>query len=235
MNNQAFSLVEMMMAVGFSVLLIAGVFGYYYASNQIFTSGILGENLQDGANIVLSKIIEGQTEPTGVYRLQTAQTYMIPNGTAGFLYNCGTIPQTPQAAPCNANNLSGELYFCEDNFATCSYNNNSGNPTAPQPRWYYVNSTGTAVIYHHPTTNGATVEQTIYTAPAGSFLFLRFSPAQQVNPTPPPAMVTIPNVVEIDVGLRLKLTQPTVVTNARSAEVSASGAATTFVLLRNHK
>jgi (2Fe-2S) ferredoxin len=225
MNNKAFSLVEMMVAVAFSVLLISGVFGYYYASNQIFTSGILGENLQDGANIVLSKILEGETEPTGIFRLETAQAYMVPNGTSGFLYSCAGAPQT---APCNANNLSGELYFCQDNPAICNYNDTTA-------RWYYVNSTGTAIIYHHPTTNGATVEQTIYTSPTGSFLFLRFSPAQQVNSTPPPAMVTIPNVIEIDVGLRFHLTQPTVVTNARSSEVSASGAATTFVLLRNHK
>ena len=36
----------------------------------------------------------------------------------------------------------------------------------PTARWYYLNSTGTAVIYHHPTSNGGTIEENIYTAPA---------------------------------------------------------------------
>ena len=71
-----------MMAVAFSVLLMTGVYGFYNASSQTYSSGISGQNLQDGANIVISKIIEGETESGVVYRLSTAVSYMIPNGSA---------------------------------------------------------------------------------------------------------------------------------------------------------
>src|SRR5665213_2472258 len=89
MNHHGFTLVEMMMAVAFSVLLLTGVYGFYNASSQSFSSGISGQNFQDGANIVLSKIIEGESESGVVYRLSTAVSYMIPNGSASALYSCG--------------------------------------------------------------------------------------------------------------------------------------------------
>ena len=82
-------------------------------------------------------------------------------------------------------------------FSHCNYADNT-------VRWYYLNSAGTAVIYHHPTSGGGTVDENIYTAPAGSTLTLRFSPAQQNNPAPPPATLTLPNVIEIDVALNAK-------------------------------
>ena len=100
-NNEAFTLVEMMISVAFSVLLMAGVFGFYNMANQDYSSGISGQTFQDGTNIVLSKIIAGEAESGVVYRLPTANSYMIPNGAANFLYTCGGAPQ---AAPCNASN-----------------------------------------------------------------------------------------------------------------------------------
>jgi len=198
-NNQAFSLVELMMAVAFSVLLMTGVYGFYNAASQSYSSGISGQTLQDGTNIVLSKIIKGETESSVVYRLATSVSYRIPNGSANYLYSCGG---SPQVAPCNANNTSGELYYCQD--SPC------GGANDATARWYYLNSAGTSVIYHHPAATGGTTEENIYTAPAGSTLTLRFSPAAVNTPL---------NVVEIDVALSGRRT---------------TGAASTFVLLRDH-
>ena len=208
-NDKAFTLVELMMAVAFSALLMTGVFGFYNVANQAYSSGITAQTLQDGANIVLSKIIEGEAESGVVYRLATSVSYMIPNGAGSALYTCGGATQ---AAPCNANNPSGELYYCQD--STCT----SGDDASS--RWYYLNSTGTAVIYHHPASSGGTVDETLYTAPAGSTMKLRFSPAAVNTPL---------NVVEIDVALTQNL--PPGSTNNLLA---TSGAASTFVLLRNH-
>jgi len=212
-NLHGFSLVEILMAVAFSVLLLTGVYGFYSASSQSYSSGISGQTLQDAADIILSKISEGETEANVVYRLSTAVSYMIPNGAGNSLYTCGGIPQ---AAPCNINNTTTavELYYCQD--SPCTYNDATA-------RWYYLNATGTSVIYHHPTNNGKTIEEAIYTAPAGSGLSLRFSPAAVNTPS---------NVVEIDVALRQNLS--TNLTNSRLASTSGSGAASTFILLRSH-
>ncbi len=209
-NNKAFSLVELMMAVTFSVLLLTGVYGFYNVSSQSYSSGISGQTLQDGTNIVLSKIIGGGTESSVVYRLATSVSYMIPNGSANALYSCGGAPQV---APCNTNNTSGELYYCQD--SPCL-----GANDPKVPRWYYLNSAGTAVIYHHPASSGGTIEENIYTAPAGSTLTLRFSPAAVSTPL---------NVVEIDVALTKNLSA-----NITNKRLATTGAASTFVLLRNH-
>jgi hypothetical protein len=210
MNNNAFTLTEMMIAVAFSVMLMTGVYCFYNSSSQVYTSGVSGQTLQDGANIVLSKIIEGETESSVVYRLSTSTAYMIPNGVGSALYTCGG---SAQAASCNTSNTSGELYYCQD--SPCTYNDATA-------RWYYLNSMGTAVIYHHPANGGGTIEENIYTVPTGSTLNLRFSPAQNSG-------VSLPNVIEIDVDLTTNLSAD--ITNSR---LKTSGDASTFVLLRDH-
>ena len=73
-------LVEMLMAVAFSVLLMTGVYGFYTVASQSYSSGISGQTLQDGANIVLSKIIEGETESGVVYRLSQLILIRSPMG-----------------------------------------------------------------------------------------------------------------------------------------------------------
>jgi hypothetical protein len=210
MNQRGFSLLEMLMAVGFSVLLMTGVFTFYNVSSKSYSSGIAGQSLQDGANIILSKIIEGETENGVVYRLSTSNTYSVASGTStsntNYLYSCGGTAQT---APCNNANASSELYFCQDNPSptNCNFKDSTA-------RWYYLNSTSTSVIYHHPSSSGSVVEENIYTAPTGSSLRLRFSPPSLGSTSSPSTIV-----VEIDVAL---------ISN------TASGAASTFVLLRNH-
>ena len=54
-NNKAFTLVEMMIAVAFSVLLLTGVYGFYDVSSQSYNSGISGQTLQDGANTIIKQ------------------------------------------------------------------------------------------------------------------------------------------------------------------------------------
>jgi Tfp pilus assembly protein PilE len=191
-NNKGFNLVELMMAVAFSLLLMTAVYGFYNIARQSYFSGISGQSLQDGANIVLSKIIEGKSESNVVYRLSTAVSYMIPNNSTGDLYYC-------QVSPCTSGDLTA--------------------------RRYYLNTTVDAkgaityqVIYHHPKAGGGTIDEMIYTAPNGSILTLRFSPA---------AVGTPANVLEIDVALNQNLSQKA---NSRTI----SGTASTFVLIRNH-
>ena len=85
MNHHAFTLTEMMIGVSFSVLLLTAVYGFYNASSQSYNAGISGQTLQDGANIVLSKIITGETESNVVYRLETSVAYMIAPGALDCL------------------------------------------------------------------------------------------------------------------------------------------------------
>lgn len=208
MGHKAFTLTELILSISFSVLLMTGVYSFYNASSKVYTSGVAGQNLQNGANIVLSHIIEGDTEAGVVYRLSTGVSYMIPNGAGGALYTCGGAAQ---ATPCNANNVSGELYYCQDSPCT------SNDATA---RWYYLNSTGTALMYHYP---NCIKDQTVYQAPTGATLSLRFSPAQVGTPAAASA-----NVVEIDVDLSQSISP------AKANSRTNSGDASTFVLLRNH-
>jgi hypothetical protein len=197
-----------MMAVAFSVLLFTGVYGFYNASSQTYSAGVAGQNLQDGSDIILTKITEGESETGTVYRLSTAISYLIPNGTGTSLYTCGGATQI---LPCNSTYPNSELYYCQDSPCT---------PTDSTARWYYLNSAGTSVIYHHPSVSGGgTVEETVYKAPTGSTMVLRFESA-----TGTPA-----NVVEVDAALTQNLASN--VTNARMA---TSGSGTTYVLLRDH-
>ena len=208
LNTKGFTLIELMMAVGFAALLMSGVFAFYSAASQSYASGVTAQSLQDGANIVLSKIIEGSTESGTVYRLSTSSSYMIPNGQPGELYSCGHGAQT---TACNSSAAFSELYFCQDSPCT-----GVNDPTA---RWYYLNSLGSAILYHHPV-NGFWNDETVYTAPPGATLTLRFSPAAVSTPL---------NVVEIDVALVQTLSA-----NITNKRLAASGAASTYVLLRNH-
>lgn len=145
-NQRAFILVELMAAVSFTVLLMIAVFSFYNASEQIYSSGITAGFLQDGANTVLKKIIEGQTESGTVYRLATGASYYIPTGN------------------------SGQLYFCQGNSLI-----NPCTPSEPTARWYTLDPASTTLRYYHPTSNPLGYDA-IYTAPAGTTLKVRFAP-----------------------------------------------------------
>jgi hypothetical protein len=207
-NNRGFNLIELMLSVVCSVFLLAGVCVFYNAAGQDYNASIFAQNLQNGANVIISKITEGETETisgvTSVYRLSTASAYLIPNGSAGYLYTCGG---GSTATSCNSISTSGEIYFCQDSPCT------SSDSTA---RWYYLNSTSTSVMYHYPGEPGNN-DITIYTAPSNSTISLRFSPA-------------FSNVVEIDADLIKTVSAK--YTNSRIKNTSAN--LSTYVLLRNH-
>lgn len=196
----------MLIAVSFTVFLMMGVFGFYDVASQSYNSGISGQNYQDGANIIINKITKGDKESGVIYRIDTGQSYLIPNGVAPALYTCGGAAQT---SPCNATWVSSELYYCQDTPCTTS------DSTA---RWYYLNSTGTAVYYHYPGEPN-NLDTIIYSAPPKSSIALRFVSATAST-----------NVVRIDAALTANLFAG--VTNLRLA---SSGSETTFVLLRNHQ
>jgi len=146
-DQKGFSFVELMMAVGFTLILMAGVYGFYNSSGQIYSSGIAGQTLQDGANTVIRKIIDGQVEADKItYRLATSASYFIPDGNPS------------------------QLYFCQDNSLT-----NPCSPADTTARWYNLDPTNTSLRYYHPTANPLGYD-VLYTAPAGSTLTLRFAP-----------------------------------------------------------
>jgi hypothetical protein len=204
-GQKAITLTEMLIAISFTVFLMMGVYGFYNTASQNYTSGVKGQSLQDGANIVVNKIVKGDIESGVVYRLETGNSYLIPNGVGTALYTCGGAAQIP---PCNANWTSSELYYCQDNPCT---------PSDATARWYYLNSAGTSVMYHYPNEPNNT-DLSIYTAPTGSSLVLRFVSAPSLS-----------NVVRIDSALTSNLAA-----NVTNLRLAASGAVTTYVLLRNH-
>lgn len=172
-NHKAFSLIETLMAVVFTVILVMVVVNFYNVTRVAYVTGVAEQTFQDGVNVMLSQIIQGKTEPSGVFRLSEAVSYSIPN-------------------------LS-ELHFWG---------------TDDVERWYRLNNTSTQLIYHHPTAAG-TVDEVIYSAPAGATITLRFSVPAVANYTS--------SVVGVDVALSQNINGRTVI-----------GSASTIIHLRNH-
>ncbi len=75
-------MVELLIVVAITLILMIVVFNFYNLSKLVYSSGLAQQSLQDGVNIVLSKIIEGKTEPSGVYRLAEGTSYCIGTGVA---------------------------------------------------------------------------------------------------------------------------------------------------------
>ena len=155
-NKKAFTLIETVIAVTFTVILMTVIGSFYNTTRVVNASGTAGQMLQDGSNLILSKIIEGKTEsivinnnvvPT-IYRLSEAVQYCIGTG----------------AWPCAGSASIAELHFKGTDGVEC---------------WYKLNSTSTQLIYCYPTsiTNGVATSYTnevIYTAPINATLTLRF-------------------------------------------------------------
>lgn len=80
-------------------------------------------------------------------------------------------------------------------------------------RWYYLNDTGTSVLYHHP--GFSSQDEVIYTAPQGASITLRFwQPSGGI-------------FTNIDVGIDVAVSQSILGKNI-------SGSVTTIVNIRNH-
>ena len=75
MHNKAFTLVEILLATTITVSMMGAVFSFYYLTNNASSTGIPRQQLQNDASVILSKIIEGKSEPGGVFRLSEMVSY----------------------------------------------------------------------------------------------------------------------------------------------------------------
>ena len=153
-KNRAFTLVELLIAMAFTVVLMLGVANFYNFTKNTYNTILTQQPLQDGTNIVLSRIINGAAEPGGVvFRLSQAEHYCIGTG-----------------AWCGTGNSSAELHFKNPNVDAYE-------------RWYKVDNASRSLVYHHPTAANPTgADETIYTAPSGATLTLFFWPPTIANP-----------------------------------------------------
>ncbi|MBF0570984.1 MAG: hypothetical protein HQL12_03840 [Candidatus Omnitrophica bacterium] len=158
MNNKAFTLLEMLMAVSFSVLLLTGVYGFYNASSQSYSAGISGQILQDGADIVINKIIEGGTEPGGgVFRLATGYSFYITNDP-NILYYC-------QNSLCTASDPTARWYTLDPTNTQVLYHHPTSNPlgydviySAPAGSSFFNQATNSKTLrFSYATYNGKTL------------------------------------------------------------------------------
>ena len=76
-NNKAFTLAEIIIAASIAVFITGAVFSFDYLANHTITNGMSRQQFQNDANIVLTKIIGGKSEPGGVFRLSEAVSYNI--------------------------------------------------------------------------------------------------------------------------------------------------------------
>ncbi len=71
------TIVELLAALSISVLLVGSVLGTLVTSKHFYATNVMGQTLQRDANLLLTKILKGKTEPTGTFRLAEAETYTL--------------------------------------------------------------------------------------------------------------------------------------------------------------
>lgn len=174
-NNRSFTFAELLVAAIVSAALIGVLVSFYFLTNRTYSRWSSEQRLQECANIILTKIREGGSEPGGIFRLSEAASYTVTS-------------------------LS-ELHFTG---------------TDGIDRSFKLNSTATSLVYHHPILGSPTgADETIFTAPNGATITLRFS-------IPLGAQYT-----GIVVGIDVTVTQNV------SGRV-CSGSVSTYVNIRNH-
>ena len=176
-NRKAQSLIELLISSALVITLISSTLGAFILVKRVFIRDIVEANLQRDANVIMKKLIKGEREAGGIFRLSEASSYNITtNGATGVT----------------------ELHF----FGTDDIE-----------RWYYLNSAGTSILYHHP--GFTNPEEVIYAAPQGATITLRFW-------TPPGSMFT-----NIAIGIDVAVSQT-------MFGKKISGSVTTIVNIRNH-
>jgi len=75
MNSRAFTLAEIMLAMTITVFMMGVVFSFYHLSNNASSTGIPRQQLQNDSGVILGKILEGKSEPGGVFRLSEMVSY----------------------------------------------------------------------------------------------------------------------------------------------------------------
>ena len=149
MNKKSFTLVEVMISTAILLVLMIFVFNFYNVTRVVYSRNLYQQMLTDGTNIMLGRIIEGKTEPSGVVRLAQAVSYCIGSGV-----NCAGVS-------------SSELHFWGTDNIERWYSLTNGStsllyhhPTAAAP------AGADEVIYTAP--NGATVTL-LFWVPAGNY------------------------------------------------------------------
>lgn len=123
-NNKAFTLIELLMATGISVLLLGLVLSIFITTKQFYVTNIVGQNLQRDADIILNKIIRGGREPAGIFRLS-------------------------EATSCASSTIPLATFACPESLSQLSFAGIDG-----KKRWVQLSGDGKSIIYHHPTVNG---------------------------------------------------------------------------------
>ena len=163
-NKKAHTLAELLIASALVIILIASVLGSFVFTNSFYKTSVIRENFQRAAFVAMGKIIKGSYETsnpsTGMIRLAEASLY-------GFAKD-RTEPVPP---PPPGNTI---YFFTLAETMASSYTN-----TTPYNRWFTLNSTNTSIIYHHPTSSGS-IDEVIYTAPAGANITLIFWTPQAI-------------------------------------------------------
>jgi type II secretory pathway pseudopilin PulG len=77
--ERGFTLVEVVVGAGLSVLLTGLILAALTSSRQICTSISANQDLQQTANVIMNKIIKGSKEPGGIFRLSEATSYAVQN------------------------------------------------------------------------------------------------------------------------------------------------------------
>lgn len=77
-DRKGYGLVEFMVASVIVIVLIAATLGVYVVAKTVIQNGIIENNLQRDANVVLDKIVRGLKEGGAIVGLRSASSYSLP-------------------------------------------------------------------------------------------------------------------------------------------------------------
>lgn len=210
-NEKGHTLTELLFASAIIVMLIASVLGCEIFANRIYQNNVIRENLQRDAAIAMNKIIKGGYETSnsavGIVRLHEALTY-------SFTKHVPPLASETLANPY----VNPFIYF---NILLDTVKN-------PYDRWFCLNNTSTSIIYHHPSGSG-TMDEVIYTAPAGATIILQFSVVSPFTMLYPGFGSPVDNNVyqNVSIGIYVQIKQ-------KVQDNYIFGQESAFINIRNH-
>ena len=78
-NRKAQTLTELLISSALIITLISSTLGAFILVKQVFVRDIVAANLQRDANVIMKKLIKGEREAGGIFRLSEAVSYHIPD------------------------------------------------------------------------------------------------------------------------------------------------------------
>jgi hypothetical protein len=114
LNRRSYSLVEIMIAAVFGVILTGAVLNFYVLSKRTYSSGVSRQWLQDGANIMLSKMIQERFRLSEAASFSTSglselhfkalnetvdRSYRLNGSSTVLIYNSGAGDEAIYTAP----------------------------------------------------------------------------------------------------------------------------------------